>query len=184
MKFVKMTSDDNGEWGGEYTVDMLPEKARESMTGYLVDIEMTALKGAINCESPIEQIMGVQMHLLYDNGGSVIEGFGYELLEIENQREFCVNGKKYRVDFAMFITDVNNHDNTFLFIIECDGHDFHEKTKEQAAHDKARDRDLSEIADLVLHYTGSEIYNERAIIDLSKRIQNFVIKQWKKVRCK
>lgn len=44
-------------------------------------------------------------------------------------------------------------------IIECDGHDFHEKTKEQAQHDKERDRFLTSKGYIILRYTGSEIYN-------------------------
>ena len=45
-------------------------------------------------------------------------------------------------------------------VIECDGHDFHEKTKEQAARDKRRDRDLVAAGCKVLRFTGSEIYRD------------------------
>lgn len=49
----------------------------------------------------------------------------------------------------------------FEFIaIECDGHNFHEKTKEQAAHDKARDRELQSGGIRVLRFTGSEIWKD------------------------
>jgi very-short-patch-repair endonuclease len=43
-------------------------------------------------------------------------------------------------------------------IVECDGHDFHEKTKEQARHDKERDRNLQSLGYFVYRYTGSELY--------------------------
>lgn len=43
--------------------------------------------------------------------------------------------------------------------IECDGHDYHERTKEQAARDKSRDRQLLRDGWLVMRFTGSEIYN-------------------------
>jgi very-short-patch-repair endonuclease len=43
-------------------------------------------------------------------------------------------------------------------IVECDGHDFHEKTKEQARRDKQRDRFLQSRGYKVLRYTGSEIW--------------------------
>ncbi|MCX6922700.1 MAG: DUF559 domain-containing protein [Verrucomicrobia bacterium] len=43
-------------------------------------------------------------------------------------------------------------------IVECDGHDFHEKTKEQARCDKERDRNLQSLGYPVYRYTGSEIY--------------------------
>lgn len=45
-------------------------------------------------------------------------------------------------------------------IIECDGHDFHERTKEQAARDRARDRAAQTAGYLMLRYTGSEIYRD------------------------
>lgn len=65
---------------------------------------------------------------------------------------------KYVVDFFV---DAQHYDGGRSFgIIECDGHDFHERTKEQAAHDKARDRFLQSEGYLVLRFTGSEIYRD------------------------
>lgn len=46
----------------------------------------------------------------------------------------------YRVDFLIKTYFLPLSKETESFIIECDGHDFHEKTKEQAKHDKERDR--------------------------------------------
>lgn len=43
-------------------------------------------------------------------------------------------------------------------IVECDGHDFHEKTKEHASRDKKRDRDLQAMGYNVFRYSGSDIY--------------------------
>ncbi|MDQ3254286.1 MAG: endonuclease domain-containing protein [Acidobacteriota bacterium] len=45
-------------------------------------------------------------------------------------------------------------------IVECDGHDFHEKRKEQAAKDKRRDRILQSLGYRVFRFTGSEIHND------------------------
>jgi REase_MTES_1575 len=44
--------------------------------------------------------------------------------------------------------------------IELDGHDFHERTKEQAQHDKERDRWLLEAGWFTVRYTGSEVYRD------------------------
>ena len=41
--------------------------------------------------------------------------------------------------------------------IECDGHDFHERTKEQARHDRRRDRAFQVAGWSILRFTGSEI---------------------------
>lgn len=71
---------------------------------------------------------------------------------------------KYNVDF-MLETSISNKEkpyketNISKIVIECDGHEFHEKTKEQAKNDKSRDRYLVSQGYKVLHYTGSEIYN-------------------------
>jgi REase_MTES_1575 len=47
--------------------------------------------------------------------------------------------------------------------VECDGHDFHEKTKEQAEHDKKRDRDLQSMGWSVARFTGAEIVRDAKV---------------------
>lgn len=47
---------------------------------------------------------------------------------------------------------------TVQVAIECDGHAFHERTKEQAARDKSRDRALSRAGWIVLRFTGAELH--------------------------
>lgn len=70
----------------------------------------------------------------------------------------------YRVDFglvaALLPHDRNWADRPSLLkiAIECDGHDFHERTKQQAAHDRAKDRFLQGEGLTVLRFTGSEIW--------------------------
>lgn len=61
-------------------------------------------------------------------------------------------------------------------VVECDGHDFHEKTKEQAKRDKSRDRDLQAAGITVLRFTGSEIYNDinQCIIDIELVIKQLI----------
>lgn len=45
-------------------------------------------------------------------------------------------------------------------VVECDGHDFHERTKEQAAKDRARDRHLLLEGYEVFRFTGSELWRD------------------------
>jgi very-short-patch-repair endonuclease len=59
--------------------------------------------------------------------------------------------KTYRADF-LFLTD-----DCLPFVIECDGHEWHERTKQQAAYDRARDRELAILGIPTLRFTGSEI---------------------------
>jgi very-short-patch-repair endonuclease len=43
-------------------------------------------------------------------------------------------------------------------VVECDGHDFHERTKLQAARDRARDRRSQHDGIPVFRFTGSELW--------------------------
>lgn len=43
-------------------------------------------------------------------------------------------------------------------VVELDGHEFHERTKEQAQRDKARDRAFTFAGWRVLRFTGSEVF--------------------------
>jgi very-short-patch-repair endonuclease len=45
-------------------------------------------------------------------------------------------------------------------IVECDGHDFHERTKEQAAKDRSRDREAQEQGYEIFRFTGSELWKD------------------------
>jgi very-short-patch-repair endonuclease len=65
---------------------------------------------------------------------------------------------EYRADFLLTVIA---HDGAVLgrVVIECDGHAFHERTKEQAAHDRSRDRAMTLAGYTVMRFTGSEIHN-------------------------
>ena len=77
---------------------------------------------------------------------------------------------EYRVDFLIeyeqdiIETDDQGNDKGVQFrssiIVECDGHDFHEKTKAQASKDKKRDRVLQSVGYRVFRFTGSDIYKD------------------------
>lgn len=65
----------------------------------------------------------------------------------------------HRVDF-LFAAELSDGEPQCLVVVECDGHEFHEKTKAQAAADKARDRDLTSYGCKVFRFTGSEIWRD------------------------
>jgi hypothetical protein len=48
----------------------------------------------------------------------------------------------------------------FIVIIEVDGHEFHEKTKEQAEHDRRRDRFMTSTNARLFRFTGSEVFRD------------------------
>lgn len=72
----------------------------------------------------------------------------------------------YRTDFAIrrYELKYGGLDRIVLasqiILVECDGHDFHERTKEQASRDKSRDRELHSAGFLVLRFSGSEIWKD------------------------
>lgn len=79
----------------------------------------------------------------------------------------------FRVDLALSAASTQGTDPMAppVFVaIECDGHDFHERTKEQAQRDKARDRALQSIGWRIARFTGSEIYKspETVVCELAK----------------
>ena len=69
---------------------------------------------------------------------------------------------QYRLDFLAIGRDWYGHPDhngpVKVFAVECDGHDYHERTKEQAARDRSRDRAIQRAGLPVLRFTGSEIY--------------------------
>jgi very-short-patch-repair endonuclease len=62
------------------------------------------------------------------------------------------------VDFVFLVLD--QEERPHRLAVECDGHDFHERTKEQAARDRERDRRLQAHGLQVMRFTGSEVYRD------------------------
>ena len=70
---------------------------------------------------------------------------------------YCFAQNKIEFYTVDFFFNVKNRD--FLpVVVELDGHDWHERTKEQARRDRARDRELLRSGIVVVRYTGSEVY--------------------------
>lgn len=109
--------------------------------------------------SPIEAQLFA--HLLFvDNGSCAFVRFNDGPLEPDGWScylEIQAPIGKYRADF-LFTT--SREGGISKLAVECDGHDFHEKTKEQAAHDKKRDRFFAAQGIALLRFTGSEIYRD------------------------
>lgn len=108
------------------------------------------------CESPIEIIFNMAFSVLTTD----LLDYDFTLLQ---QEEIHTDEKKYRVDF-LFDTEENSDfywfENELKLVIECDGHDYHKTTKAQVKKDNERDCDLKMSGYDVLHFSGSQIYNE------------------------
>lgn len=97
-----------------------------------------------NLESPIEAIFWIWWTTL--EGLVPGRDFGFGLAP---QYEVECEGNRYRLDFAV---------PEYLIAVELDGHDFHEKTKEQVTYRNQRDRHLQAAGWTVFHFSGSELY--------------------------
>ncbi len=66
-----------------------------------------------------------------------------------------------RVDFLIYSQDWEAAPGVLRkLIVECDGHDFHERTKEQVARDRAKDRRAVMSGIDCFRFTGSEIWRD------------------------
>lgn len=133
----------------------LADNVKREVDSYLEFQKKYLVIALSKCESPIEQLFFIH----FRDG---LEGTRHDLpamdaegsVRCSPQAEIKVGKKKYRADFLVTcLVKSKEH----KFVIECDGHDFHEKTKAQAMRDKARERNLINDGYTVLRFTGSEI---------------------------
>lgn len=134
------------------------------------------------CESPIEQILKLHLDARFMMGVDFRHNMD---VTATPQVELTLDGNTYRVDFMLrIIDDIAAHmraetdeDRKSLerhIVVECDGHDYHERTKTQAQRDKSRDRTMLLHGYPVLRFTGSEIYKNP--VQCCEEIAQFIIK--------
>lgn len=100
-------------------------------------------------------------------------------LIIEPQAQLEGWEKGWRVDFLIHAWEfgrISGRAQWRRLIVECDGHPFHERTKEQAARDRSRDREFQMRGYTVLRFTGSEIHNKP--LDCAKQIFEWAQAGW------
>jgi very-short-patch-repair endonuclease len=96
--------------------------------------------------SPIEQIFLMEWRFQ-----RIDERHG---LKLRPQHELKIDDVVYHIDFVIEVSGDNSK-----FAIELDGHDFHEKTKEQAARDRQRERSITKRGYTIIRFTGSEVFS-------------------------
>jgi len=85
------------------------------------------------------------------------------MIELHKQHTVVANGSTYRLDFALMPESPLCYRARPLGVaipmvaVELDGHDFHEKTREQVTYRNQRDRDLIAAGWKVIHFSGSEM---------------------------
>lgn len=154
-------------------IEMLSERERDIISAELCDAESGIMSSIMDCESPIERLLAIGM---YSVSLCYMENFYPDIVVggIYPQSEIVANEITYRVDFSIPVLYKNESEHHF--IIECDGHDFHEKTKQQAQRDRQRERNLIAAGYTVIRFTGSEIYNSP--YKCAKEIIQIIIKHF------
>jgi len=116
------------------------------------------------CESPIEVALGATILMkdridAYMRGNRIIVAATREMSDYRDDAWLLVpqyEWQGFRIDLALRVPDYR-----FKWVfIECDGHNFHERTKEQAARDRQKDREIQAAGIPVLRFTGSEIHKD------------------------
>lgn len=85
----------------------------------------------------------------------------------------------YRVDFLIHALDARDLGADRVWrrlVLECDGHNFHERTKEQAAKDRSRDRWLTSKDYDVFRFTGSELWRDP--MSCAEQVTDWALKGW------
>jgi very-short-patch-repair endonuclease len=122
------------------------------------------------CESPIEriflealqaQMIGHPVELLIvEDISAAFDRFGESKFICVPQAQ-VINPVAARVDFVIFDARRSSvHGTMYAMVVECDGHDYHERTREQAKRDKSRDRAFTNHGFVTHRFTGSEIFND------------------------
>ena len=164
------------------------KRAGDLLAAEIRELAMTRLE-EYPVESPIEAIFAAWFVAMKRTHGDFF-CYAFELMP---QEWVQAGGHDYRLDFEVWLEDPD------LIIegqrlgvkpfesiaVELDGHDFHERTKDQVTQRNQRDRDLQASGWKVFHFSGSEVhrdpeacvnevmeYASRALFAFERRITN------------
>ena len=110
------------------------------------------------CESPIEELfLAGLMAASFRHGDCVEFREGSPMNPPKITRPTCfqqVRVSDFRLDFLLVKPTPEGYQN---IVIECDGHEFHERTPQDATRDRSRDRFFAARGYIVLRFTGTEL---------------------------
>lgn len=135
------------------------------------------IRASLICESPIEGLMrdallwlGCGKHRPFTN--VVVPGSVTDITRRGDTVWVIPQAVilKYRIDLLIFL----EFRGPILVAVECDGHEWHERTHQQAQRDKSRDRVLQSMGLQVLRFTGREIVNDacKCAFEVAKAINS------------
>jgi hypothetical protein len=115
------------------------------------------------CRSPIEQQLFDALQASGWESSSAqpfvyLRAFPPTLCAFTLNNAYVTGGVSYVFDFGVEMWDEDDGKWRMILDVEADGHDHHERTKEQARRDRSRDRALTKADIGVVRFTGAEIY--------------------------
>lgn len=156
-----------------YLQDFLnaPKKVQQLMLIPLINQEFYPTILYEEIKSPIEQIFitAFDLYIMQENKENIL---------LFSQAPIQIEDKKYFADFLYQEDEYVNKFNTGRkIIIECDGYEFHQKTKEQVKRDNEREFDLKMARYEVIRFSGSQIFNNP--LKCAEDTYNFIVKDFK-----
>lgn len=146
-------------------INCFVERVAIQIKGNSSDYEYSELESVIGCESPMEQLLAVEMERVKILNIISFNPF-IDVMAIEKQSEIVIDKKTYYVDFFIPVVYYKKtkegfkEDFTKKFVVEVDGHEFHQKTKEQVEHDNERQRKLQAEGYEIIRFSGTEVYHK------------------------
>lgn len=134
----------------------IESKVKETILENISDIEHSYYYSLVDCESPIEQLLALELENINILNIRLYNPF-IDVISIIKQDKIVVNGSEYRVDFVIPVVYKNQENK--MFIIECDGYEFHRRTKEEDEYENKRERDLQIKGYEIIRFSGVEIWH-------------------------
>lgn len=163
---------------GDNVVSTLKESVKKQLDDEMDDENFERIQELFECESPIEQKMSLALHkeLINTDVASLVD-----VIDVERQAEIKCKEKTFRADFLIPVVYWNQKEE--WFVVECDGYEFHQKTKEQVERDNIRTRILQREGYTVIRFSGTEVYKKpyQCAREVRKMIQAPALKFLKKI---
>lgn len=157
----------------------LPKKAQQIMMMLFIKDKLmpqAMLEEVI--KSPIEKIFitAFEMYIHMSNKEEFFL-FPQEKVQIDNKTyyaDFMFKADEYLTKLILG-KEIRNYN--YKLIIECDGYEFHQKTRQQVQKDNEREYDLKMAGYEILRFSGSQIYNEP--LKCAEDTYNYIMKKIK-----
>lgn len=167
-------------------------QAHEQLERELLELTFKNLRALLlQCESPIEQLLFIELAELWDatpvgppedryiRGRISFPDVDRFTVAVRQQHPIRTRERDYRADFQITVEDYRFVTHEFVrlatVVVEVDGHDHHERTKQQAMHDRKRDRAMLREDIPVMRFTGSEVFRDAHEVALE--IDEYLIEQ-------